>query len=180
MDIEESFRMDVEENSMAYRPKEPETYKEIVLRAIEKCRQEMSKELTKGKTIFIERGGASIPVTIPDQRKVVENSVKQLYDLLLYFFDDIAVEKLKDLDETIDKLNQKYYEMYIELEKNVPHKNWAIANLGISNSPLGNNLMQDKQDERVKLYRTMYQELILLFKRKGDLSGRRVAKTGVE
>jgi len=146
------------------------SYREIVLRCIEKCRVEKSKELTKGKTIFIEKNGASIPIIIPDQRKVVESCINELYDELLWYFDDKAKEILPKIVEEIENLNQKYYEKYLKKETHIPSRQFAINNLQIGNTPLGNVLMQDKEDERNKLYRKLYQELLLLFKRENDLS----------
>lgn len=146
------------------------SYREIVLRCIEKCRLEKSKELTKGKTIFIEKNGATIPIVIPDQRKVVESCINELYDELIWYFDDKAKVILPKLNEEIDNLNQKYYELYLKRETHIPSKNYAERNFCIGQTPLGDTLVQDKEDERTKLYRKMYQELLLLFKRENDLS----------
>jgi len=147
------------------------SFREIVLRAIEKCRLEMSKEKTKGKTIFIQKNGANIPVTIPDQRKVVESCIEQLYDLMMYIFDEEAKDRLREIEESMEKLDGEYLENYIANEKFVPSRTYAINNKQIpAESDLGNALIQQKGDKRLSLYRNMYQELLLLFKRKNDLS----------
>ena len=98
------------------------SYREIVLRCIEKCRKEKSKE------------------------------------------------ELPKINEQIEELNQKYYEMYLKLEKHIPSREFAKNNLTMGTTPLGNSLIQDKEDERATLYRKMYQELLLNFKRENDLS----------
>jgi len=146
------------------------SYREIVLRCIEKCRKEKSKELTKGKTIFIEKNGTSIPIVIPDQRKVVESCINELYDEMIWYFDEKSKEELPKINEQIEELNQKYYEMYLKLEKHIPSREFAKNNLTMGTTPLGNSLIQDKEDERATLYRKMYQELLLNFKRENDLS----------
>ena len=147
------------------------SFREIVIRAIEKCRNEMSKEKTKGKTIFIQKNGANIPVVIPDQRKVVESCIEQLYDLMIYIFDDKIQEELSIINKEIEELDEHYLKLYLEHEKFVPSRQYAIQNQQIPpESDLGNTLIQQKEDKRLSLYRKMYQELILLFKRKNDLS----------
>ena len=177
MDIEEEYLEDIltQDN---YSRKEPETYKECVLRAIEKCRLEMSKQMTKGKTIFIEKGGVSIPIVIPDQREVVISSVKTLYNLLLFTFDKEVIEKFKKLKESIKKLDEKYLKEYISLETYVPHRKYSENNKIINiETPLGNSLVQKKEDERMDFYEEMFQELVLLYKRKNELKNTRTAKT---
>jgi len=176
MDIEEEFLEDAltQDN---YSRKDPETFKECVLRAIEKCRIEMSKERTKGKTIFVQRDGISIPLTIPDQRKVVEGCINVLYDLLIYTFDEQGIKVFERIKESINNLDRDYLKEYIKLEQYVPSKNYAINNQQLpSEAPLGNTFIQRKEDERVELYRNMFQELILLYKRKNELKNTRTAQ----
>lgn len=176
-DIEEGFWEDANVQGGNYQ-KDPETYKECVLRAIEKCRLEMSKELTKGKTIFMKKDNVTIPIVIPDQRKVVEGCVNCLYDLLLFTFDDEGRVKLDKLIEDIEGLQQKYLDEYIRLETFVPNKLHATRNKQIpTESALGNYMIQQKEDERVQLYRKMFQELLLLYKRKRELSNRVTASS---
>jgi len=176
-DIEEGFWEDANVQGGNYQ-KDPETYKECVLRAIEKCRLEMSKELTKGKTIFVKKDNVTIPVVIPDQRKVVEGCVNCLYDLLLFTFDGEATKELDKLVESIEGLQEKYLNLYIETEKYIPNKTNAENNKQIpTESPLGNYMIQQKEDERVQLYRKMFQTLLLLYKRKRELSNRVTASS---
>lgn len=174
MDIEASSLMDMAQPS--YGIKEPETYKEIVLRTINKCASEMEKELTKGTTKMIEKNGIVIPIVIPDQRKVVENCVKTLYNLLLFTFDKEAFKTFGNIQRKIRDLDKKYYEMYLERETWMPHKKTAHHTLSIpTETPLGGVLIQKKDDERVELYEEMFQELLLLYKRKKELSNKRIA-----
>ena len=147
------------------------SYREIVIRCIEKCRIEMSKEKTKGKTIFIEKNGASIPIVIPDQRKVVQSCIEQLYDLMLFKFDKTIKSNLEVIETEIEELEEKYLGLYISGEKNVPNKTFATNTQQIpSETALGNALIQRREDKRLFLYRKMYQELLLLFKRQNDLN----------
>ena len=44
-----------------------------------------------------------------------------------------------------------------------------------SHSIIGSRILSQGEKEKIKLYRLIYQELILLFKRKKDLSGRSIA-----
>ena len=113
----------------------------------------------------------TIPIVIPDQRKVVESCVEQLYDLMLHYFDDKAIKNIGELDKQLIGLKDKYVKMYLEMEVNIPAllQVKRTRMLDVEN-PLSNALKQEQEDERVYLFRKMYQELLLLFKRKNDLS----------
>ena len=65
------------------------SYKDIVLRAIEKCRVEGSKEMSRGgqKLIFSKELNDWIPINLPDQRQLYKQTILQLYDLLIFTFD---------------------------------------------------------------------------------------------
>jgi len=147
------------------------SYREIVLRSISKCATEMQKEMTKGKTIFIEKNGANIPIIIPDQRKVVIGCINVFYDLMLRVFDDEATKNLNELEEEINGLNEKYLEKYLSIETNIPLKKQAEKTRTLNTeTALGNMLLQEKEEEKLSLYRKMFQQLLLLFKRKNDLN----------
>jgi len=176
MDVEQEYMEDALSQD-SYSRKDPETFKECVLRAIEKCRIEMSKEMTKGKTLFIEKDGASIPVVIPDQRKVVEGCINMFHDLMLFTFDNIVIEKLKEIREKITALDDEYLNYYLKHEKWQPHKKSAEDKGAIpQESSFGNMLLQGKDDDRVELFREMFQQLVLLYKRKNELKDKRIAQ----
>jgi hypothetical protein len=154
-------------------------FKDIVIRAIEKIRIEGSKEMVRGgqRVIFSKELNDYIPITIPDQRKLFSQSVIILYDLLIWYFDDEAKDKLKELNDNIDNAYNKFLEEYLIKEYWVPYRDLAnrtkIIQVG-DKSNVGSFLLQQYEDYIFKQYRQMFQELILLYKRKNDLSNKRV------
>ena len=76
----EDIPMDYEE--LYYHKKDQtKSYREIVLEAIEKCRIEGSKQMTKGGEYMLENG---IVITAPDQRQIYIYCVEALYGLLFF------------------------------------------------------------------------------------------------
>lgn len=154
--------------------KQPEDFKAIVIKAIEKCRLEGSKEMVKGGEIKTIINGVPIVTTIPNQRKVFINCVMSLYDLLLFYFDDIANSNIQPLFEKINGLPNKHLEIYLERETNEDLKEYSERTKYISPQAfLYEETLENIEEERLILFREIYRELILLFKRKNDLSNKR-------
>jgi len=177
MDIEQEFLEDTL-NQENYSRKDPESFKDIVMRAMEKCRIEMSKELTIGSTDLKEHQGVIVPIIISDQRKVVENCINVLHSLMKYYFDDQAREVFKKIEEKIINLDQTYLDYYIKHEKWTPHRESAESN-GIipKESSFGSTLLQKKGNERSTLYWQKFDELVELYLRKNELKNKKTAKT---
>ncbi len=154
------------------------TFKDIVLRAIEKCREEWGKELTRGgeSSVFSSELNSWLPVSIPDQRKVDQQVTLALKDLLLYYFDETAKTQMKRIEQAIKDAPNKFYELYLQKEYWQPYKEAAAVSKLIQtgdNSNVGHFINQQFEDYIFECYRIMYQELILLFKRKNELSTKR-------
>lgn len=151
------------------------TFKDVVMRAIEKCRQEGSKEMTKGgqKIVFSKDLNDWIPVNIPDQRKLYQQTIIQLYDLLLWYFDKTANKNIGQIENNIQGAYKKYFDNYIKAEYWEPYKEQAIQS-GIiktgNSSDVGIFYVQQFEEYVFNQYRKMFQELILLYKRKRELS----------
>lgn len=166
------------------------TYREIVLEAIEKCRVEFSKQMTKGGEYMLESG---LVITAADQRQVCINTVETLWCLLLFTFDDEAKnevgslldiydekvdkEKLGTLSEKIMDLTQKYFDKYLEKEWFKPYQEQAKKEgrmvEGVK-SHIAPFITQQRDDECLRLYKRVYVSLLELFKRKKELSMKRV------
>lgn len=152
------------------------TYKSIVMKQIDKVREESSKELTKGGEhyIYVPQLHKHVPVSLPDQRKVVEQSIKCLYDLLLFHFDEIAQKKInKKLIPSIENAYRLFFQEYLKRETWKPFKEYALKAKLIPSgkeSPIGEYILQELEDYKYECWREVYQELILLFKRKNELS----------
>jgi len=174
-------------DSSSYFPnKEVQNYREIVLRAIEKCRVEMSKEMTKGKTIFIEHEGEQVPIVLPDQRRVVIETIKQFYYLMFFYIDNGKTGEpqtktnIGKIETSLKNKNETYYQKYLKEEFHEKYKEQAELTKRITigdESPVGNDILEELENYELGLYQEMYKELLLLFKRKNELSSKRVVGT---
>lgn len=144
------------------------TFKTIILRAVEKCRLEMSKEMNKGGTsqVFDRNINTYITINQPNQQKLWQQCVMALHDLLLGKFDKKAIETIGKIDESIKNAYQRYYEEYLKREIWIPYKQQSqitkIITIG-EKSAVGTHLTHEYEDYVFSLYRKMYQELILLY-----------------
>ena len=160
------------------RKEESVTFKDIVLRALESCRLEWSKEMTKGgqKQIFSKEMNDWVVVSIPDQRRICEQVTKTLYDLLFFYFDKTATDKITDIEKNMSEAYKKFFDDYIKHEYWEPYiedsKQSGVIRTGAS-SNVGYYYVQSYEDFIVESWRLIYRELILLFKRKNELSNKR-------
>lgn len=153
--------------------KEALTYKAIVLKSIDDCRKEGSKQMTKGIEIMMKdkTSGQWIPRQLEDQRKVYERNVTQLKILLKYYFDEDYKKNIKLIESNIRNAHGKFIEKYLTIERHIPHKTWTIKTKQFHpHSEIAPMINQEKEDYILEQYQTMHEELILLFKRKNELS----------
>jgi len=150
--------------SQSWRGKEPDSFKEICLRAIETCRIEWSKDMREGGTYNVQTSKGVMPVYFPDQRDVVMNATDTLHDLFFFYFDEEIKKNIKDIKEKISNVpnyNAKKFEELIERYKNKNREKCIkVAD-------------QMSMSLTLRLYRRMFRELLLLFKRKNELSTKR-------
>lgn len=150
--------------SMQWRMKEVGSYKEIVLRVLENCRVQWSKDMRKGGTYYTTTPRGVLPIYYPDQEEVCINATQTLYDFLLWHFDDEARNKVLKIKQEIDDLADKYYKEFEENKKGFGPKLWK---------KIEESIEKKMQHHMLNLYREMFRELILLFKRQNELSGRK-------
>lgn len=171
---------DIDMPYIPYSQKAPENYIEIVIQQINLCRRELSKHLTEGGTYFIrQKGGMMVPKIIEDQWEVNERCVNQLHDLMLYVFDDQLNEKLEEIYEEYRQSKKDLIEKYLRMEndpkkKDILLKTGEFVSFDDSSSIASKfavSMMRSFKEHRT---RRMYQELLLLFKRKNDLSKKRM------
>jgi len=138
--------------------KPPETFKEIVVRSINRCSQEWGKDLKKGGNYTIN----NLPVYVKDQRDTNINETKTLYDLLFTYFDKEATDKFKEIEKKINKVTDFKKELIEEYKGQIKGQNKFKQ---------AYDLAEDKGKEYVlNLYREMFRELISLFHRQRELS----------
>lgn len=177
-DFDDSKYVDTNEQVDFNRRKDKEiSYKQIVLRAIEECRKQGSRQMKRGVEVFIkDKNGNFIPQQLDDQRKVWKECVFQLECLLLFAFDKEAEDKINKCKENIQKIHNKYLQVYLNSETFIPYKKWSqMSGQYHPSSQLTPQFIQYEEEEILNQWRTIYQELLILYKkRKNELSNRRV------
>lgn len=165
------------EISGGYSKKEPESFRDVVLRAIEKIRIEGSKEMTKGGEITQIIDGDPVVITIPNQRNIYIQSINTFYDLLVNFFDEEFKKNTKDYIEGIetDKTYKDIFQQYLKEELDPYLKQEAKRTQLISEESEFREMAFKSMDDLKMIYhRKIFQELILLFQRKKELSRRKI------
>jgi len=160
----------------SWRHKEPESHKEIVLRAVEECRKQLSKDLRLGGTYNVQTPKGVLPVYFPDQRELNMNTIETLYDLMIWYFDEEANKKFKEIKGNINGAYEKYFQEYLEREYSEGYKQMAVKSRIIQkgkHSLVGEEIESQMGKYILQQYRRLFQELVLLFKRKNELSGKR-------
>jgi|TARA_Y100000310_G_scaffold152812_1_gene152247 hypothetical protein len=151
--------------------KKTDSYPEVILRAIENCRIELSKEMTKGGEVETIHHGNPITITIPDQRKKAIQTVKVLKNLMYYEFDEIMFKKFKKAIELINESKKVFFKKYLVMENDMKLKRVAEASGMIMKSKMGNYINDEIENYKLEVYQDIiFQELLLLFKRKNEFS----------
>lgn len=154
--------------------KDPEGFRDIVLRAIEKCRVELSKEMKRGGEIKTLVEGQPVTVTIPDQRKIAIETIKTLKNLLLFHFDDKMEKAILNGDILLKGIDDKYLGIYLIMETDSKAKRQTEQTKMITNTQIGKYILDKIDDKKLEVYRLLFEEMILLFKRQNELSKRRI------
>lgn len=156
---------------------EKKTLPEVIIAQIDKCTNEFSKEMKKGYETSIQQDGKWFPVTLPDQRKTVIQCVQTLHDILLFYFDEEIKKSLKKIETDLEGLYNKFLVKFIKQEPVKIFREYTARNKSIhpkfDTNGIGSNIYQEYWNARAEIYREMFQELVLLFKRKNELSGKR-------
>ncbi len=182
----ESENKEMQNDEMLWRNKQPQTFKDIVVKQINKATEELSKDLRKGGTYMVQTPKGIVPMYFPDQREIIIFSVQTLYDLLFPYFDEEANEKIGSIKELIKGSHDKFLQIYIQKEWLTPLREYAQKTGYISRdvqnpkdrprSTISEEIDEEKTYYLVKIHRDMFRELILLYRRQKELSGKRVAR----
>lgn len=150
------------------------SYKEIVLKQIESCRVEGSKQMA-GESSFYQKDnqGNFYMVHVYDQKKIYIQCIKSLYDLMMRYFDDKFNEAMELIESERNGLADKYIKLYIQREPLEHLKKLALQTQTIQKNAIGSRILSELEEARFEIYRRIYQELLLLFDRKNELSGKK-------
>ncbi len=160
-----------------HKKEEKKTLAEVIIAQIDLCRKEFSKEMRAGFNQKIWMENSWIVVSVPDQREVVQSCTKTLYDLLETFFDNDFNEYYKDFNKNKNALTEVYFEQYLSEETNHNLKSHAKKTGKIpmtEQSNLSETIRQRHLNGIAESYRKLFRKLVLLFKRKNELSGKRM------
>jgi len=165
--MEESFV------SNPYKKEEKKTFAEVVIAQIDACAKEFSKEMKAGFQYEQVIDGQRIVTISPDQRLLTINHVKTLYDLLLFYFDDEIKEELQKLQKKMKDEQKDNLQKYMKAGDKPQNTQQALATGLYPRSEIGNFFKEQSMFLKVEHYRKMFQLLVLLYKRKHELSGKR-------
>ncbi len=168
--------MEKEFDPNPYKKEDKKSLAEVILSQIDVCRKEFSKEMKPGFNQKIFFNGEWIIVAHPDQRQTNIAVTKTLYNLLQWFFDEKFEEQYEKIIELKEGSNELFLKRYIELEMNSNLKRIAEETKIIPShklSKLSGEIRQSHLNYIAELYRELFSELVLLFKRKNELSGKR-------
>lgn len=154
---------------MQWRTKDPGSFREIVLRCVEDARIQWSKDMREGGTYNVQTPKGVIPVYFPDQREVCQSVTETLCNLMIGKFDEEAKNKIGDLQKKINESTKYYQDILESLKKTYGQRSWQKAE-EIADKRTTNYILN--------LYREIFQELLLLFQRKNEFSGRKKVGLG--
>lgn len=149
-------------------PKGAVSYEQIVLEQIKRCVIEGSKEMSGGYFKQKQTSQGTQEVYIPDQKQVYIQCVKSLYDVLLPHFDDEMKAKDAEFDLELETMKENKINSLREQLKTVKDaRQIQNINFQIATGYIDENSLQAKQisDERIEVYRWLYQQLIYLYSR---------------
>ncbi len=170
------FKKIMEQESLgigSYKKEDKKSLAEVIIAHIDFTRKELSKQLRPGFKQQTVMEGHVITIEVPDQRQVNKQCVKTLSDLLEYFFDEKYKEAMGKIQEDFDSSGKKYMDIYLSKEQNEHLKTQVEKQQALPGTSLGENVRQEWINFHDELYRKMFKELILLFKRKNELSGKK-------
>lgn len=158
--------------------KEPKTFKDLCLQAMQRCIVEGSKEMIQGGTFTELVGDEYITTTIPNQQKVFISNVKSFKILISGVFDETATKNISKLLKEIENIWEIVFEEYIKTETDPYLKQEAERTKQISDlSKYRKMVFESIEESKLEFWRLILQELILLYRRVEPLlSGKTSAK----
>ena len=165
----------MDEEFQGWEKKEPKSYKDVVLKQIELCRVEGSKQMIGQAELFQRTNVGLQKVSFFDQKKIYMQSVLTFHDLMLRYFDDEVKTALTNIDKKIKDKMEELIKLFTENEPRKDYGKICEKTRELINTPFGTKLINIFEEFKYQQHRKMFQELLLLYDRKNDLSGKRTA-----
>ena len=169
--------MENEISSSSYKKDEKKTLAEVIISQIDVCRKELSKEILPSYDGQKVIEGQVVNWKFPDQSITNQKSVETLNGLLRYYFDDTFKENFKIIFKTRKEAYERYHKNYLEKETNETVKHRSEKTGLINNiTSTGTYFLNALKRYREGLVREEFEQLVLLFKRRNELIGKKTAK----
>jgi len=173
--VEENIGEDEILTSDGFYSKKQEDYKSIVLSCINQILKINTNLLSNTGKVFINIGGQVIEKE-ENTLKVFYQLVDTLEDLMYFFLDDLAKERIEKETEKVNKIYDKFFKIYLERQTSEARRyRVSCEQLIPKDDNLGKWCNEQIEEETKRCYRNKFREMCLLYKRKNDLSGRRIA-----
>ena len=144
------------------------TYEQIVLKQINRCADEGSKEMIGGYIKEKATNKGLVEVYVPDQREIYIQSITMLHDLLLSFFDDEMKESIKSFDEALAEARTQKMDYLREAHRGAKNRYDKMEiESQIKTGFIDRDSFPARQfmEDKLEIYRFLFQELMLLYGR---------------
>lgn len=151
-------------------------YRDIVLDTIRQIEMINTKQHRNSGTIYSMQNGQRVKIELEDTKKIYRQLIDFFEDMMLRYFDKEVEAKLEQIEENLETKYKQLLDNYILNEPKLSLKKYVEDNKVF---PIGNSNTkpyEEKFDEyKQESYRIKFRELLLLFARKRDITGKRMA-----
>ena len=144
------------------------TYEQIVLKQINKCADEGSKEMVGGYVKEKQTNKGMVEVYVPDQRDIYIQCITMLHDLLLAWFDDDMNKDVKTFEEKLEVAREQKIEL-LKRDYSLTRDRYAKQAImeQINTGFVDRDSFPARQfmEDKLAIYRYLFQKLMLLFGR---------------
>lgn len=169
MQEEESAFEVYEPGELEYGKHEEFSYENLITIAFRGCIKSGQEEWIKGywETKTDKRGNPTNEYK-PDSRKVHINSIRTLKNVMIRYFDPLAVTEIRNLEHLDEDTKQKYIkleqEWYDSLQQQKKSKTYHIKGSLCQDY----NFYHDYLDEKLEIYIAIFEHISLLIERTKD------------
>ena len=174
--MKNNTQVDVDSLDIPSYGKKANEYKDIVLDTLKEIEKINTRQLKTSGTVWTKENGQLIKVELEDTKKIYRQLIDFFEDLMLRYFDEKIVKNLKEINEKLDKDYKTLIAEYILSEPKLGLKEFVKkTQMFPINNPRTKPYEEKYNEFQQKAYRRKLRELLLLFARKRDLSGKRIA-----
>lgn len=149
----------------------PLTYEMIVLNQLQRCVNEGSKEMIGGYIKHKQTSKGLVEEYIPDQRQIYIQSIMSLYDVLLLKFDNEMNKANEEFKKALKELGDEFQKIMQGKANIATGMDALMLKYNANSGYMDVNSVEFKayMDEKIKIYRWLFQNLVRLVGRKSFL-----------